>query len=457
MEQTRFIPQTVTPPAAPLPLLKAIGVIMRNPLEYWPENIYRDPYMVTRRYGRTYVQIADPELMKTVLLDEVDAFPKSTLFNRFLKPAMGDSLLTTDGPQWRFQRRTASPAFRFEKLKNLAPIMAEAGEKAASSLAEHVAAAPVNVMPVMVDATFDVISGALLTGYDGDVQYDQAEIADDITHYIEQIGRFDLLSLLGAPDWLRRPWKTRGRAALRRLHATAVRLIAEHRDGLAEADNLLSLLIAARDPETGKGLSDRELRDNLMTFVGAGHETTALALTWTLYVLANMPDIQDRLVEEEANICAGAPVEADHIDQLTFHAQVVQEAMRLYPPVAAIGRTVAEDVQLGDLSLRPKDHVVCATYPMHRHHDLWQNPALFDPDRFALPAIKSRHKYAYLPFGAGPHICIGMRFALMEAVVILASIIRRVKFLPNPSHEIVPQLNITLRPKGGMPLHVVPR
>jgi cytochrome P450 len=217
------------------------------------------------------------------------------------------------------------------------------------------------------------------------------------------------------------------------------------------------LLLAARDPETGRGLSDDELRDNVVTFIGAGHETTALTLTFSLYLIANTPEVQDRLLREVLDVCGDKPIDAAMIDAMPYHEQVIKEAMRLYPPVAIIDRIATADIDLGDAQIKKGDLAFALIYIMHRHKKLWENPERFDPERFSEERTKAIPRFQYMPFGAGPRICIGMKFAYMEAVAILATLVRALRFLPNPAHTVEPNIRITLRPECGMPLFVEPR
>ena len=216
--------------------------------------------------------------------------------------------------------------------------------------------------------------------------------------------------------------------------------------------DLLGLLLAARDPETGRGLSDDELRDNVVTFIGAGHETTALTLTFALYLIANAPEVQDRLVKEVRDVCGDRPIDAAVVDELVFHEQVIKEAMRLYPPVSIVDRMAVEDIDLGDVQVKKGDFAFNLIYVMHRHQMLWDHPERFDPDRFSEERSKGLHRFQFMPFGAGPRICIGMKFAYMEAVAMLATLLRELRFLPNAAHRVEPNIRITLRPEGGMPL-----
>jgi cytochrome P450 len=219
--------------------------------------------------------------------------------------------------------------------------------------------------------------------------------------------------------------------------------------------DLLGLLLQAKDPETGERLSDESLIDNLLTFVAAGHETTALALTWTLRVLADHPAVEARILDEIAGLGTDPAPEA--LDRLAFTRQVVLEVMRLYPPAPLIVRRTAEEVRLGDTVIPAGESVHVPVYALHRHQSLWDRPDVFDPDRFAPELTASRDRYAYLPFGAGPRVCIGMGLALTECLVILATLLPAFRFVPAKAEMPATQFRVTLRPKGGMKMKVVPR
>jgi cytochrome P450 len=222
----------------------------------------------------------------------------------------------------------------------------------------------------------------------------------------------------------------------------------------AAISDLLGDLIAARDPETGRGLTDEELVDNILTFIGAGYETTAVALTWALYLIASAPEVQARLLEEATRVLGDRRITSEDLSQLTFHDQVIKETMRLYPPVAALQRRAIADTDLGPAQVQSGDEVVCLTYVMHRSRRLWDRPEAFDPDRFSPERSKDRHRFAYIPFGAGPRICIGAQFATMEMVAMLSTWVRRFTFEPAPGLAPLPRLRLTLRPDRPMRLTV---
>ena len=315
--------------------------------------------------------------------------------------------------------------------------------------------APINMMSEMQHATLDVIVETILGGADPNFGYDR--IKTTVEDYMQVMGKPDMLDMVGAPPWVPRPWGGKGRRAASALRRSAVNAIDRRRASGETRNDLLGLLLAARDPETGRGFSDDELRDNVVTFIGAGHETTALTLTFALYLIANAPEVQDRLLREVLDVAGDKPIDAAMVDELKFHEQVIKESMRLYPPVAIIDRMAAEDIDLGDAKVKKGDFAFALIYVMHRHKMLWENPERFDPDRFSEERAKGMHRFQYIPFGAGPRICIGMKFAYMEAVAILATLVRALRFHPNPAHRVEPNIRITLRPEGGMPLHVESR
>jgi cytochrome P450 len=213
-------------------------------------------------------------------------------------------------------------------------------------------------------------------------------------------------------------------------------------------------LVAARDPETGRAMDEEQLIDNLLTFYLAGHETTATALTWTLYLLARSPQWSARLEEEIERVTGGEPLAGEHVERLVLTHQVIKESMRLYPPVPLMTRQAVADARLGEHAVRAGASVVMPIYAIHRHAKRWEDPDAFDPTRFAPDREAAIPRYQYMPFGAGPRICIGMGFAMLEATAMLATLLRGADFAPVPGREPAPVARVTLVPGGGMPLEV---
>jgi cytochrome P450 len=289
--------------------------------------------------------------------------------------------------------------------------------------------------------------------------------ADDfgkaLTRYFDTQGRIDPLDIFDAPRWIPRIGRILAQPSVD-FFDKAVRQIVASRTALIESGapappDLLSALIAARDPDNGKGLSDEEVGANIVTFIGAGHETTANVLTWTLYLLSQSPDIRAE-VEREADE-AGDDVVAAALDgeRLAMTRAVIEESMRLYPPVASLTRAAIEPDVAAGVAIPKGAIVVMPPYVIHRHKKLWDRPNLFLPERFLPGRRESIDRYAFLPFGAGPRICIGLQFAMVEAMIALATLSRSLRFDHAGNAPPEPQQRITLRPKDGMPMRVVAR
>jgi cytochrome P450 len=273
---------------------------------------------------------------------------------------------------------------------------------------------------------------------------------------LQRNGGWDqLYAALAAPKWMPRPGMLSGRRAIVTLRSAVAAMLRSRRAGDGEASGgLMRRLVEARDPETGQSMNDEQLIDNLLTFYLAGHETTARALTWTLYLLAIFPDWAAALAEEAARVSGDGDVGGDDIERLVLTQQVLKESMRLYPPVPIMSRQAVQDTELDGHAIARGTSVLMPIYAIHRHAKRWVDPDAFEPARFAPEREKAMSRYQYMPFGAGPRICIGMSFAMMEATAILATLLRHARFEPVAGHDLTPVARVTLVPRGGMPLAV---
>src|SRR3954462_3832276 len=443
-------PSKIIPPDEQLSPWRLIRTVIRNPIETWPKPVYEQPLYRSRFIGREIVFVMEPDLIRQVLVDHADAFVKAESLRRALQPVLGDAILTADGARWRWQRQAAAPLFRPDQVRSYVPAMIAAAERRRelwlSRLGEEV-----NVGQEMLHTTFEIIAETMLSGRGG---IDVGRVERGAMDYSDSISWVILLTLLRAPRWMPYPGRRRVERVRDYLRAEVERMVAVRRRRDQGRNDLVARLLAVTDPETGRSMSDRDVVDNLLTFLVAGHETTALALTWSFYLLNLHPEIAARVVQEvEAVTQAGLLREAE-VEALSYTRQVVQEAMRLYPPAPVVVRAATRDVSLGADVIQAGSPPYIPIYAIHRHQLLWDEPDTFDPDRFAPEAVKVRHRYAYLPFGAGPRICIGMSFALLEAVLILATLLRSVRLELRPNY--VPELKqrITLRPAAGMPMRL---
>jgi cytochrome P450 len=450
----RFTPPRITPPAKPLGRLSFMATFVRNPLQVVPQAAYQEDFVSSGSTGSQRIWITAPALIKAVLLDQREKFQKLTQI-RLLSPVLGRGILTSEGADWKWQRQASAPMFRQQDLADFVPAFVRATE---GLLAKWRGTPPGSMQRVDVDmtqATFNVISATLLPSADDTVA---PAVAHSVGVFQRSTGWGQLYAAMKAPRWLPRPGIVSGRRAVVSLRAAVATMIRERRaaggNGGTEPDDLMHRLIAARDPETGQSMNDEQLIDNLLTFYLAGHETTAKALTWTLYLLARSPEWTAMLEDEIARVTGGAAVAGEHIDRLVLVQQVVKESMRLFPPVPLMSRQAVADTRLDGHDIKAGASVLMPIYAIHRHARRWTDPDVFDPERFAPEREAEIPRYQYMPFGAGPRICIGMAFALMEATAMLATLLQHARFAPVAGHEPFPIARVTLVPRGGMPLKV---
>ncbi len=431
----------------------ALTSVVNNLIEAWPAAVYEAPLVEARFLGRKTTFVCAPDLVQSLLVDQAGALERDDFLLRALVPALGRGVLTADGAAWRSQRRTAAPVFRHDRIAAFVPAMSAAAEATAARWRTREASDPIDMLGEMMRATFDVIVATMISDEGG---LDVTGFARRVSDYLDQTPWKMGLTLLGAPAWTPHPGWLKGRRSARYMRRTIQSTIEARRQRGDSGQDLLSLLLAAHDPETGAGMSDASLVDNLLTFVAAGHETTALALAWTFSLLAEYPRVADRMREEMNTSRAAAGGTLD-LAGLNYTRQVVMEVMRLYPPAPMIARRAARPVMLGTTIVPAGRSIQVPVYAIHRHRALWAAPDMFDPDRFAPAARAARPRHAYLPFGAGPRICIGANFAMTECVAVLAALVPAFTFLRISNERPEARFKITLRPHRGVPLRVVPR
>jgi cytochrome P450 len=421
---------------------------MRNPLLCIPSEAYERPIVaVPGPPRRAYV--CDPELVKTILLDKQELFPKTAILRRVLGPLLGTGILLAEGEEWRWQRHTVAPPFRHSEILDYVPVMAQAGEAQVARWRSAGAGVTHMIDRDMSRVTYEIISRTMLSGSDealGEV------ISRDAGAYLAGLPWSLVYAVLGVPDWVPRPRRGRMRRREARLRGAVRNLIRQRRAENVDTRDLLSRLMIARRPDNGAVMSDEELVDTLLTFLVAGHDTTAKALTWALYLLSRSPAWEEQAVAEIAKVIAQGPVTAAQIAKLPTILQVVKEALRLYPPVPETTRVASVDTELGGLSITAGTIIDIPIYVIHRHHALWRDPDTFDPARFSPDQEARRPRYQFIPFGAGPRVCVGASFALVEATVLLASFLRAFRFNLEATVEPMPVSRITLGPRDGLPM-----
>ncbi len=453
-------------PAAPLLSDRSEGVtvsrrslasflrkMVRNPLEALPPEVFSESLVYSKLNGQARLYLCDPALIHHALVRHADCLSKGRISRRVLRPALGDGLLTAEGHDWRRQRQSISPAFAHAKLMGFLPVMIRAAEQARARWLTLGAGASVDPSHDMMLITFAIIVETMLSG---PARIDVGRVERNVAAYLDGTGWSAVLAILGAPEWTPYPGRRRALAAAADLRGTVRAMVAERRAG-AERDDLVSLLLAAVDPETGQGMSDEDVTDNLLTFITAGHETTAQGLGWTLFLLAGHPAVEAAVLDEIAAVTGGSALQPVHVAALTYTRQVFSEAMRLYPPAPIVTRRVERPFVLGGSTLPVGTVLVIPIFAVHRHARLWASPERFDPDRFAPDLVRQRPRFSYMPFGAGPRSCIGSAFALMEAVAILATLVPAIRMRVTGKEVPRPTMKITLRPVHPMRLAVEPR
>src|SRR5258706_2282318 len=400
--------------------------------------------------------ISDPVGVNRVLVDNVANYPKTEMETRLLGAVLGDGLLVSQGEKWKSHRRLMAPSFDFKSIVAYSPAMVASAEGMAKSWADKGRDAVVDIADEMTRLTLQVISRTMFSA-DGEdlgqlVDHTLRKSTDNLDFNI-----FDIMPLIGPPRMKRK--LARIHADFAAMDATMQKLIRarEKAPGAAPRD-LLDRLIAARDGETGVRLSNDEVRDEVLIIFLAGHDTTALALTYTWYLLSQHPHVEAKLHDELARVLGGrAPVHDDLVN-LPYTKMVIEESMRLYPPAPGLSnRAVLEDDEVCGMKIAKGKQVSVIPWLIHRHRTLWDNPERFDPERFSPARSQGRHRFAYLPFGAGPRVCIGMALAMTEAQLILATLAQRFRLALVPDQKIVLQHRITMRPRDGIKMVLSPR
>lgn len=390
--------------------------------------------------ARRVVVVSSPALVHEVLSTKQSAFVKAPGLAVFLRPVLGGGLLTSERAVHERQRRLLAPAFAHKRIASYAETMATRAERFAAGLEDG---APLDLAEAMMRLTFEIVGKTL---FDAEVVGDARAVGEALTTAME-VAMGQLGSVVPLPPMIPSPQNLRYKRAVARLDEIVYRIIRERRAEGADRGDVLSMLLDARD-EDGAAMTDRQVRDEAMTLFLAGHETTANALSWTFYLLARHPEARARM-EAELDALDRTPSYED-LKALPYTLAVFKEAMRLYPPAYVLGRKPVEDVVIGDRLVRKGSIVLANVFGIHRREDLWPDPEAFDPARFLGDKERQLPRCAYMPFGAGPRVCIGNHFALMEGHVLLATIARRVRFELRSAEPVELEPLITLRPRGGI-------
>jgi len=388
-------------------------------------------------------QLTHPDLARQVLVEQPEKFHKAQLIKRAFRPFAGEGLLTSDGALWRQQRRLMQPAFHHAQLTMYGAAMVEHAVRMVEAVEDGKV---LEINEAMARLTLGIVVKCL---FGADFMREAEKVSRLMVEVLDAANR-RLNSVLLVPSWVPTWRNLREKRALATLDGMIQALITARRTSDRKPDDLLSVLLAAVDEDSGAGMSDRQLRDEMMTLFLAGHETTAAALTWTWYLLSQHPEVEAKLVGELEQVLGGrAPTVAD-LPKMPYTEMVVREAMRLYPPAPGVAREPIEDVKIGGYDV-PKGSLISVNiYALHRDPRFFEDPERFDPDRFSSAWDERIPRYAYFPFGGGPRVCIGNGFAMMEARLILATLAQRCQLSLEPGQQVVPIQLVTVRPKNGV-------
>ena len=445
------------PPAERLGLLRLLSTLKRNPLECWSADFFEQPVVRVKLPFADAFLVHDPCAIKHVLVDNAANYRKDPIQRRILSAGLGDGLLSAEGERWDVQRRTLAPLFARRTVTGLTTAMLAAAQGFVERWRRF---APGEVIDVAAEMTLLTLNVLALTIFSDGLSSDVDEFRLAMNAYFATIGRIGVLDLFNVPV-VPRPGRRRLKQTMSYFEGVIDDIIAVRQPRLASArssepaGDLLTLLLGALDPSTGRPMSLIEVRSNILTFLSAGHETTANTLSWSLYLLSQSPEWAAR-VRDEADRELARPNDG-LVDRLVATRAVVDEALRLYPPIAALSRSAEQADRLGPQTIPRRALIVVSPYVLHRHRTLWERPDVFDPSRF-MPESKGRvHRYAYLPFGAGPRTCIGSSFALQEATLVLAMLMHHYDLTLAPGAKVWPQQKITLRPGDALSMRIAPR
>ena len=437
-----YVPPRPNYPVEQPSLRQFLAAVRSNALLMWPDAAYERDVLVNRPLGRTQMLLNAPDAIHHVLVANPENYRRSPASIRLLRPIAGDGLLLSQGDTWRHQRRTIAPAMAPRMIPMLARHMAEVATETVTSLRPRTEQR-LDLLAIMQSTALEIAGRSM---FSLEMQTFGPAMRAMLGEFGVSLGRPRLLDMVlpaSVPTW-----RDLQRRRFQRRWMALVDRVIDSRLASAPAEaprDLLDLLRQARDPETGAAFSRAQLRDQVSTMIVAGHETTAVTLFWALYLLAHAPEAQARIAEE----CRGLDLEADNagasLAGLAYTRAVVSETLRLYPPAFTLARVANAADRAGAIDIPRGAVLLIAPWVLHRHRRLWRDPDAFDPTRF-LPDAPAPPRFAYLPFGAGPRVCVGAQFALTEAILVLASLVRAFRVALDGEQAVMPTPVITTQP-----------
>jgi cytochrome P450 len=380
---------------------------------------------------------------------------KSPTHRHALQPLIGDGLFVGHGEVWKQRRRIVASVVHPSRLSEFAPVMVDTALEARARW-EKLVPAELDVLSEMAQLTAEIICRTVFGRQLGSER--ALQIVEGFSEYQRRIGRIDFISFIGLPDWLPRPHLPGVYRSVRRVHAAIDDVIAKlrtQRDG--DGTSVISLLFDARDEETGAPLDPLALRNEAIVLLMAGHETTANTLAWTWYILSQAPEVEARLHREIDEALAERPPTLADVPKLSYTRAILEEVMRLYPPISVLSREAASEEVFEGRRIRRGSVIIVSPWLLHRHRKLWRKPDHFIPERFLPGSDEPVSKFAYIPFSVGPRVCAGMAFGLTEAILCVATLAQQFKLRMKPGHQAEATCRLTLRPGEKLPMQLVPR
>jgi cytochrome P450 len=424
----------------PSPSGRSIREMVRDPLQFFQGIASQYGDLVCYRPAPEPAYLLNhPDYIRHVLVDNNRNYSKATSSNQVFKMVIGEGLLNSEGETWRSQRRMMQPAFHHTRIEKLDTMVVEAAQAMLNGWQRAFDAnQPIDIAREMAALTLTITTRALFG----------VDLGDEVREVGEIINR--------AASFLEKPSNPQLIQSAKEFGAIVERIIQQRKQDFKDGGDLLSSMILARDEKTGAAMDDEQLRNQVMTLMLAGYETTANNLTWTWYLLSQNLWAVDRLRSEVRDVLKGRLPRNSDLDLMPYSGMVLDESLRLFPPAWTLGRRALEDDEIGGYHIPANSVIAICIYTMHRHPGFWDRPEVFDPERFTEENIKGRTKYAYIPFGAGPRQCIGNNFGLMEAALIIACVLQRFELHLMPGVDIKPQALFVLRPNRDMMMSLHP-